>query len=231
MKTWPLLLGLAAGAQGCAHLQVGTDGLSFDERRARLETIDTLAVRGRLAVDTGDRAFQGSFDWRESGEELTLVVRGPLGGGIMEINGTADALELTARGETQVLIDPEEQLSAIVGWWLPVGSLHSWLLGTPDPGFPAQTEPRSDGTLAWLEQRLWRVDFVSYQLLGEDGTGPSILVPRRIDLAHGDLSLRVTLDRWRTDAALNSAMGGEHNTARKSAFIDSARDPWGVAKR
>jgi outer membrane lipoprotein LolB len=182
------LLAVMAGLHACAHLPVGTDGLSFEERRARLEAYAAWESRGRLAVDTGERAFQGSFQWQQHADALTLLVRGPLGGGILQVSGTPQALTLTARGETRVLVDPETELSALLGWWLPVGSLHAWLLGLPDGAFPAQTELGADGTLASLEQRLWRVDYVSYQL------GNGLLVPRRIDLKHGELELRVTID-------------------------------------
>ena len=37
----------------CAHLPVGTDGLSYDARRAALTGVDAWDMRGRLAVDTG----------------------------------------------------------------------------------------------------------------------------------------------------------------------------------
>ena len=37
----------------CAHLPVGSDGLSYDARRDALNTVDAWDMRGRLAVDTG----------------------------------------------------------------------------------------------------------------------------------------------------------------------------------
>jgi outer membrane lipoprotein LolB len=122
-------------------------------------------------------------------------VRGPFGGGLLQVAGDRRELEVTSRGETRVLGDPETELSELLGWWLPVGSLRAWLLGMPDPDFPARTDPNPDGTLASLEQRLWRVEFASYQLAGDDAQ--ALLVPRRIDLSHEDLEVRVTIDRWR----------------------------------
>ena len=128
-------------------------------------------------------------------------IRGPLGAGVLEVNGTPSALTVTARGDTRVLEDPETQLSDIVGWWLPVASLHAWLLGLPDPSFKASTEPGPDGTLASLEQRLWRVAFASYQLApAKAGADSRLLVPRRIDLSHGEIRLRLTIDDWHAAA-------------------------------
>jgi len=195
MKRWLAPLLAAAALTACANLPVGSDGLSLGERRAQLESVAAWEIRGRLAVDTGGRAFQGSFRWRQGTETLDLTVRGPLGNGVLAVNGSPNALTVTARGETRVLADPESQLSELVGWWLPIGSLHAWLLGLPDPLFDSTTEPGADGTLASLDQRLWHVAYPGYQLAPANNS-PMMLVPRRIDLAHGELRLRLTIDEW-----------------------------------
>jgi outer membrane lipoprotein LolB len=183
----------------CATLPVGTDGLSFEQRRAELAAVETWEMRGRLAIDTGGRAFQGSFNWRQNGETLELGVRGPLGAGVLQVQGAPDALSYTARGETRTLTDPEAELSALLGWWLPVASLPAWLLGLPDATYRATTEPGPDGTLALIDQRLWRVSYASYRLAQSNGNR-GVLVPRRIDLTHNDLTLRVTVDAWQPAA-------------------------------
>ena len=133
----------AALLAACAHLPVGDDGLSYEQRRTRLEAVGAWEMRGRLAVQTGDDAFQGRFSWQQRADALDLAVRSPLGAGVLEVNGTPSALKVTARGDTRVLEDPETQLSELLGWWLPVGSLHAWLLGLPDPTFKASTELRT----------------------------------------------------------------------------------------
>ena len=197
MTRWLLPALSALLLSACANLPVGTDGLSFDRRQSTLESAQPWEMRGRLAVDTGERAFQGSFNWRQNADALDLSVRGPLGAGVLHVAGTPAELTFTARGETRTLTDPEAELSALLGWWLPVTSLPSWLLGLPDRTFRATTEAGVDGTLAALEQRLWRVDYASYQVAPLAGTPSGVLVPRRIDLKHGDLTLRLTVDDWR----------------------------------
>jgi outer membrane lipoprotein LolB len=201
MRRWLAPLLLTALLSACASMPVGSDGLSFEQRRARLEGVAIWEMRGRLAVATAERGFQGSFRWEQSGDALDLAIRGPIGAGALQVTGTPTELTVTSRGDTRVLEDPETQLSELMGWWLPVGSLHAWLLGLPDPEFDARTEPGVDGTLAALEQRLWRVAYESYQLAGTSAADPdALLVPRRIDLEHGDLRLRLTIDDWRTAA-------------------------------
>ncbi len=163
-----------------------------------LQSVRAWEMRGRLTVDTGDRAFQGSFNWRQQDDDaLELVVRGPLRNGVLQVKGRPDALTVTARGETRTLTDPETELSELIGWWLPVASLPDWLLGFPDRDFRAVTQLGADGTLASLEQRLWRVDYPAYGLAAPEGEfGTAVLVPRRIDMTHGALKLRLTIDDW-----------------------------------
>jgi outer membrane lipoprotein LolB len=185
----------------CATMPVGSDGLSYEQRRALLEAVSAWDMRGRVAVSAGERAFQASFRWHQDADALELAVRGPLGAGALEVNGTPSTLTVTSRGDTRVLSDPETQLSELLGWWLPVGSLHAWLLGFPDPAFNAATQPGPDGTLASFEQRLWRVAFASYQVApAKADAGPPLLVPHRIELEHGDLRLRLTIDDWHAAA-------------------------------
>ncbi len=136
---WRGALALLAAAElcACASLPVGSDGLGLDQRRAALDSVGTWEMHGRLAVDTGDGGFQGSFNWRQQDDALELAVRGPLRNGVLQVAGRPDALTVTARGETRTLTDPEAELSALLGWWLPVASLPHWLLGFPDRGFGA----------------------------------------------------------------------------------------------
>jgi outer membrane lipoprotein LolB len=183
----------------CTTLPTGTDGRNLEERREAFAAFDAWDMRGRLTVDTGDRGFQGSFNWSQRDDTLELIVRGPLRNGVLQVEGEPDSLTVTARGETRTLTDPEAELSELIGWWLPVASLPDWLLGLPDDAFRAVTVPGTDGTLASLEQRLWRVDYPEYRLVALAGSG-QVVVPRRIDLVHGTLTLKLTIDEWQPAA-------------------------------
>jgi outer membrane lipoprotein LolB len=197
MRRWLLPALAVLVLPACAHLPVGSDGLSYAERSATLATVDAWEIRGRLAVDTGGRAFQGRFDWQQRIDALNLTVRSPLGAGGLQVTGTPSHMTLTARGETRTLTDPEAELSALLGWWLPVGSLHAWLLGLTDSAFRATTANGPDGTLAGFDQRLWHVMFPSYQRAPLPGRPSGVLVPRQIDLTHDALKLKLTIDDWR----------------------------------
>jgi outer membrane lipoprotein LolB len=200
--TWRAACAVAAAALlgACTTLPTGTDGRSLDQRRETLQSVSSWEMRGRLTVDTGERAVQGRFNWRQADDALELVVRNPLGAGILRVEGRPDSLKVTARGETRTLTDPEAELSELIGWWLPVASLPHWLLGFPDTSFRAVTQAGADGTLASLEQRLWNVAYPAYGLTEIDGSADQVLVPRRIEMTHQMLVLTLTIDDWQPTA-------------------------------
>jgi outer membrane lipoprotein LolB len=181
-------LGLLAG---CAHVPPAEDGLSMVDRRERVGALPGWDMRGRIAIDTGERAVQARFRWLEQQpDSLQLNVRGLFGAGSFEIKGNGDVLTLRTRGETWSLVDPETELSARFGWWLPVGSLDAWLVGLPDDAYDARVNLGANGALATLEQRLWMLEFADYELT------EGLLLPRTIDMRHAELRLRLTVDSW-----------------------------------
>src|SRR5690606_1192441 len=220
MIRFALLVAALLSTTGCGpRALVEHDGLGFDERRARLTAIPAWEMRGRIAVDTGERGFPATFRWRQEGERSTLVIRGPFGAGAVEVTGSPERMIVRARGEQQVLEDPETDLSALLGWWVPVESLRAWLLGVPDPAYEARTRIGRANVLTELEQRLWRLDYEGYQL------AEGLLVPRRIDMSYDELAVRLRVDDWAT-RPLNSTASEQHNTA-----LGAAHGRWGVAKR
>ena len=200
-------------AAGCGpRALVEHDGLRFDERAARLAAIPAWEMRGRIAVNTGERAYPANFRWQQEGDISTLQVRGPFGAGAIEVKGSPEQMIVTARGEQHVLEDPEADLSALLGWWMPVESLRTWLLGLPDPEYGAEARIGPSDALRTLAQRLWRLDYVGYQL------AEGLLVPRRIEMAHDELEVRLTVDDW-TVRSLNSTPS-EHTIPRSELPTD-----------
>ena len=194
MKALAALLAAAVLA-GCAAAPPAVDDLDLRSRSARLTALPGWDLRGRLAVDTGERAFQARFRWLQDGDALRLNVRGLFGAGSFEIAGREDALTLRRGGERWQLVDPESELSALFGWWMPVASLNAWLLGVPDDAYEARARTDRAARLVALEQRLWTLEFGDYQLAS------GIAVPGTIDMRHGPLTLKLTIDSFEPFAA------------------------------
>lgn len=187
MRALAALLSAALALGGCVHMQAVDDGLGFERRQAGLGTISDWDIRGGIAVDTGERSYQSRFLWHQRGDELELDVRGRLGVGSFRIQGNESSLVVEAEGETRVLTDPERQLSEMLGWWLPVTSAEHWLLGRPDPDYPADSARGRFDTIRSLGQRDWQLSYDEYQ------NAEGRLVPRRITLLYAPLELRLTI--------------------------------------
>jgi len=195
MRRVACLAGTVALLVACAHTgdTHDDDGLSARQRSARLADIADWDLRGTLIVDDGEKRERiRSVEWGQRGDTLSLSGRGAVGlVGWFRIDGTADQLVIeTMNSEPQTLEDPEADLSFQLGWWLPVASLEYWLLGEPDPDFPADAERGRAGTLVSLQQRDWHIQYESYQL------SAGLLVPARIRLTHAELELQLTVNSW-----------------------------------
>lgn len=189
------LVGLSAVLSSCAHMTLIDDGLDFERRQAAFDAITNWDIRGRIVVNDGERGYQGRLRWRQRGDRLELVVSGPLGARSFRVEGDSSSLTVVSQGETQVLSDPERQLSEMLNWWLPVTSVEHWLLGEADPDFAAQSTRGEFDTLATLDQRDWRLRFEEYQL------AENLILPQRIRLNHRALELQLFVTDWESAVA------------------------------
>ena len=195
MRPWSGLVGAAIILAGCAHTERFDDGLDYERRQTELGAIAYWDIRGGIAVDDGDRSYQARFTWEQRGEELELVVWSRLPGTRrFRIEGTDSNLTVQSGGETEILTDPERQLSEMLGWWLPVTSAEHWLLGRPDPDYSAQSSRGDFDTLQMLGQRDWQISYDEYQI------AEGRLIPRRIKLIHAPLELSLRIIEWQSAA-------------------------------
>ncbi len=188
-----MLLGGCATPPESAVSDTGTR--SYSERETQLRSVRNWEMRGRIAVDTGDDAWQGRFTWWQDDDSLRLLIRGPLNTRPVEISGNGTELTVRTRRETRVLEDPESQLSELLGWWLPITSLQSWLLALPDDRYPIAELTLDEARLRTLQQRAWALQYGEYE------PQAAAEIPASIELSHAPLELVVTIDAWgpRTD--------------------------------
>jgi len=161
-----------------------------------LREIEEFRMEGRLALNTGRRGYSGTVSWEQNDDIVDFRFRGPFGFGGFRIHGVPDQLRVkTTAGEEFLLRDPELEMTERFGWSLPVHSMRYWILGVSDPELPASEVPDEDGLLASIEQGGW---FVRYDEYGMSG---GLLLPRRLDMEHGEVRIRVMTDRWEIPGA------------------------------
>jgi outer membrane lipoprotein LolB len=192
---------LAALLAGCvSRPTVAPPAVDWAGRAATLATWRDWSVRGRLAVKANAGGGQADFNWQQAADATRIRVQGPLGVGAFEIDWDADAISIrdrngTVREQYRGADAAEQLLAARLGWVFPAPSTRWWLLGVPDPAYPADTTFADDGKLAVLVQNGWTVSYQRWM------TVAGVVLPARLAAESPAARLRLALDSWQTGIA------------------------------
>lgn len=187
-------LGLALFLAGCASL--GTAGVDRSARwprhEAKMEAIRGFVMSGEIGVMDRGRGFTGSLAWRERGGQSLLLVQGPLGSGGFRLSGHPGRwLLVTSRGQrVEIRHGLRRALSRWFGIPVPVTSLGFWVLGLPDPRFPAEFSWTRKGRIDLLRQDRWKVALGRYLSIAGRA------LPTDLVLTHQAIRIHVRVTRW-----------------------------------
>ncbi|MBV9343702.1 MAG: outer membrane lipoprotein LolB [Gammaproteobacteria bacterium] len=164
----------------------------WSARRAQLQALPQFTFSGRVAVVAAGNGFNASLHWVQAGPRSELSLQGPLGIGAVQVLAEGGTLQMfNGRGEPLAAEAARRELSARLGFELPVTSLRYWLLGVPDPAAPAQEElDTAQQRLSALTQQGWHV---TYPLYGPAGEGA---LPVRVTLEREAVRVKLIIDRW-----------------------------------
>jgi outer membrane lipoprotein LolB len=186
------LVWLAVAFAGCPTMPQRPEPQSWDARRTELQSRDSFALAGRVAVAAGREGFNARLRWQQSGATSELALEGPLGAGGVRILSDGSQLEVhTSRGEALDAEAARAELERRIGFEPPLASLRYWVLGVPDPASPAVEVLDAEARLASLEQSGWRIAYDEYAVV--EGRW----LPRRLTLQNGDVRVRLLVDNWR----------------------------------
>ena len=179
---------------GCATTRQGTSLPDISNWELRQEVLGGLRewqFKGRIAVKAGDEGFDGKFNWSQKDDAFTATVGGPLGIGMVRIEGDDRSIVLTEKdGAETVLVDAELELYYRYGWTIPIASLRYWALGIPDPRTPAETQIDEQGRLVQLRQNGWVVEISRYR----EEAGQEM--PRNLTATNTNTRVRMVIDKW-----------------------------------
>ncbi|MCH8158419.1 MAG: outer membrane lipoprotein LolB [Proteobacteria bacterium] len=179
---------------GCAATRQGTSLPDLSNWELRQEVLGGLRewqFKGRIAVKAGDEGFDGKFNWSQKDDAFTATVGGPLGIGMVRIEGDDRSIVLTEKdGAETVLVDAELELYYRYGWTIPIASLRYWALGIPDPRTPAETQIDERGRLVQLRQNDWVVEISRYR----EEAGQEM--PRNLTATNTNTRVRMVIDKW-----------------------------------
>lgn len=159
------------------------------------ESLERTSIReffleARLAITKGRERFSVSIEWQHAPWEDDITVISPIGQTLARLGATPERAWLETIDQREFEAPNVEDLAEkILRFRLPLSGLPFWVLGRPSrPG----TEGLRDVHGRWrvFEESGWRVTFVEY-----DGESRDAL-PAMIDLARGDISVRIKNDQW-----------------------------------
>jgi outer membrane lipoprotein LolB len=191
-----LALALAALVQACATAprELESDPgrqQRYENRADDLATRPDWSLKGRLAIKDANDGGSGNLQWKQDSGSTRLDFHGALGRGAwrLQVDGDGAELELADgqlfRADTvQVLIRDQ------IGWVIPIESLAWWVRGLEAPGSAEGRRLDEDGTLQYLHQHGWEIEYGQYREVGD------ISLPRRLTARQEERTVKLAVRNW-----------------------------------
>jgi outer membrane lipoprotein LolB len=188
------VLTLAALA-GCRTLPPAAPATTapWPERRPQLQSLAHFQLKGRVALSASGSGFNANLRWSQEQARSQIALEGPLGVGGMQIiaNGT-DLDVVMPHGERISNQAARAELTARLGFDVPIERLRYWVLGVPDPAQPAEEAVDASGQrLTSLVQDGWHIDYDEYT----SASGQTL--PARLTLQREAVRVRLLVEDWR----------------------------------
>ena len=188
-------LALAAlfGCEVSAPIQrVSDPDAAWRLRQAALAELTHWTAVGRIGISTDEEAWSASIRWEQQGDTYQIRLSGPLGQGVMQVQGRPGRAELrTADRQVHVAEDADALLRARTGFKVPLSVLRYWILGTAGPGAGVDDlVVDGAGRLQQLRQAGWVLEVERY------GGPEKLALPTKLEASTEGITARVVVTRW-----------------------------------
>jgi len=150
----------------------------------------SFAMNGRISVDHHGERHSAGLHWTHSMQSDEILLLTPLGQTAARIYRDGSHAMLDEGNKHYQDADVESLMEQVLGWHLPLESLHQWVLGMPYSDGAAQIELDDIGRISVLLQSGWDVHYLRYA-----DTSPESL-PIRLQLDHDDMQVQLLIDEW-----------------------------------
>lgn len=171
-------------------------GHAWELHQTALGKLKQWRLEGRLAVNSGDEAWNINLQWQQRGDDYQIELSGPFGAGKVQLIGDAHGVLLRDSDQkTFYATSPEELLLQQTGVVMPVTGLRYWVLGLPAPHRVSQPGFDQQGRLVTLQQADWQVAFRRYTHVN------ALPLPDKLFITKLDKSIdvRLVVDEWQLD--------------------------------
>ena len=165
--------------------------LSIEQRQARLLPLKHWRLTGAIAVKDGKHAWSANLYWQQKGENYTLQLFGPIGGGTIKIVGTPSKVKIMD-GSQKVTTsnNPDRLFFEQTGWHLPIQQLIFWIKAMPAPMTTAAKKYDRFNHLQELVQENWHIMYEQYTTKG------MIDLPSKLKMQRGSVHIKIVVNNW-----------------------------------
>ncbi|CAB3753408.1 lipoprotein insertase outer membrane protein LolB [Paraburkholderia solisilvae] len=181
---------------GCASVK--PQGPSTSNAATAVTAQTARAYHGRFAVQYTDsygreQNAYGNFDWRETGDTVTVQMRNPLGQTMAIVTSSPASATLELPNRQPLTADNVSTLMQnALGFALPVEGLRYWLQPSVAPTSKARTvaDPQEPSRPKQIDQDGWTIDYLAYAEAPASGV-------KRVNLTREEppLSIKLVIDQ------------------------------------
>lgn len=165
----------------------------YETRVRAISKLEAWSLRGRLAVNDENDGGSGTLHWQESPGGTRMDFHGAMGRGAWRlVSGSGKAELELADGQRYAAETVGELVRGQLGWSIPVENLSWWVRGVQAPGRTDQRILGGDGSLSFLSQSGWDIEFGRYR----DVQGLSL--PLKLTARQGGKMVKLAIRDWET---------------------------------
>lgn len=159
-----------------------------------VQPIDRWDVHARAVVKLEAGVYHVGIRWRHERQGFVILLEAPFGQGVFRIETSSEsALYRLSLPDGQVYqnASTEALLEEVIGWSIPLSGLEFWIRGLPRPDSVYSHRSAAEGMPLSINQDGWSIRYLDYfASLGSPG------LPRKMQLARDDLTLKLVIERW-----------------------------------
>lgn len=186
-----LMVSLSACVTVPTKKQALNQNISWQQRQNKLSTLTAWTVKGAIGVHNQKDGWSASVNWQQIHNQYQLQLFGPLGAGLIRLNGTKGHVTLlTANNKKAQASSGDALLHQQTGWNLPVDNFYYWIRGIPAPGLVAEQKLDAYNHLQQLQQQGWTINYLGYTAV------KGIDLPNKIELLAQNVKIRLVINNW-----------------------------------
>jgi len=165
----------------------------YELRANAISAVEAWALQGRLAVSDENDGGSGTLRWRVGPDGSRMDFHGAMGRGAWQLESGGGWAELKlADGSTYFAANVGELVRGQLGWEIPVEALSWWVRGLAVPGSEGHKTLGEDGTLSFLNQYGWVVEYGRYREVG------GFILPSKLTARNEGKTVKLAIRDWET---------------------------------